>query len=770
MRKPKTVGIGVFIMLLMIIGFISKQRYEIIKEHQQREMSSILQVVKQNIEQSLKSSYLATLTLALTINDQGVPVGFDTVAKQLIHLNHSLYAVELVPGGIIKYIYPVKGNEKAINSNIFKLPEHISGDAKIAVKSKKMHFAGPITLQQGGIGVIGRLPIYIDNKFWGFSAVVIKLNTLLKHAGVTNQNNYHFQFSKVEMLKGKEVFFLPGKRDFYDNTYLGAHLSEGNWKLYILASNSNMIYIQILPILILGSLLALVLSFLVMLILNRPAELQLLLQKQATRLFESEVKFKTIFDHAAIGIAHVNAETGELLQVNRKYCELLDYSEEELHHMDFQSLSYPDDLAENVRQNERLRQGLQEEFTMQKRILDKGGKVIWINLTVSALRITRDSLPTNIAIVEDITARKHAEDAAVASQQKVEALINTIDGIVWESDPHDYKFTFVSNKAADILGYPVREWLEQDTFWVDHIHPEDRDWVISYCHQSAQEGVEYDFEYRMISTDGSVVWLRDIVNVITQDSKPIALRGIMIDITRHKQAEIDLNNSFQLITEQNKRLLNFSYIISHNLRSHSSNIQSITALIAIAESDKERDKLIRYLKILSENLNDTLYNLNEVVNIQTNMHLVVEPLNLKIYVDNTIQVMKGQILLKQAEIKNDVAETVVINYNPSYLESVLLNFISNAIKHSHPHRLPMVVLDCIIENEQTVLRISDNGVGIDLEKNGDKLYGMYKTFSDHPDSRGIGLFITKNQIEAMGGSVKVESVLGAGTTFKIYFK
>lgn len=131
--------------------------------------------------------------------------------------------------------------------------------------------------------------------------------------------------------------------------------------------------------------------------------------------------------------------------------------------------------------------------------------------------------------------------------------------------------------------------------------------------------------------------------------------------------------------------------------------------------------------------------------------------------------MKGQILLKQAEIKNDVAETVVINYNPSYLESVLLNFISNAIKHSHLRRLPMVVLDCIIENKQTVLRISDNGVGIDLEKNGDKLFGMYKTFSDHPDSRGIGLFITKNQIEAMGGAVKVESVFGEGTTFKIYF-
>lgn len=770
MKKPKAVGVCVFLLLLMIIGFIGIQRYQIIKEHQQQEMSDILQVVKQNIEQSFKSSYLATLTLALTINDQHIPEGFDTVAKQVIRLNSSLHAVELVPGGIIKYIYPLRGNEKALNTNIFELPDNISREAKIAVKSKKMHFAGPVTLQQGGIGVIGRLPIYIKNKFWGFSAVVIKLSTLLNHAGVSSQSKYHFQFSKIDVLNGKEVFFLPGETNFAANTYLRAPLSEGGWKLYILASNSNEIYFQIIPILVLGTLLALVFSFLVTLILNRPAQLQLLLKKQSSRLFESEVKFKTIFDHAAIGIAHVNAETGDLLQINRKYCEMLGYSEEELQHMNFQSLSYPEDLPENLIQNERLRQGIQQEFKMQKRILHRSGKVIWINLTVSALRIKSESFLTNIAIVEDITARKNAEEAVIISQKKVAALINTIDGIVWESDPHVFKFTFVSNKAADILGYSVSEWLEQDTFWIDHIHPEDREWVVDYCHHAAQAGIEYEFEYRMISSDGSVVWLRDIVNVVTENNLPAALRGIMIDITRHKQAEIDLNNSFQLITEQNKRLLNFSYIISHNLRSHSSNIQSITSLIAITESEKERDKLIDFLKIVSENLNDTLYNLNEVVNIQTNIHLVVEPLNLKTYLESTIQVLNGQILLKQAVIKNHVTENILLNYNPAYLESVLLNVVSNAIKHSHPQRLPVVILDCIVENMQTVLRISDNGVGIDLEKNADKLFGMYRTFNNHPDSRGIGLFIAKNQIESMGGEVKVESVFGEGTTFKIYFK
>ena len=103
------------------------------------------------------------------------------------------------------------------------------------------------------------------------------------------------------------------------------------------------------------------------------------------------------------------------------------------------------------------------------------------------------------------------------------------------------------------------------------------------------------------------------------------------------------------------------------------------------------------------------------------------------------------------------------------MESILLNFISNAIKYSHPDRTPVLEIEAHQRQNQLILEIADNGIGIDLEKNGDKLFGMYKTFSNNPDARGIGLFITKNQIDAMGGKVEVNSELGKGTRFSIYF-
>lgn len=244
----------------------------------------------------------------------------------------------------------------------------------------------------------------------------------------------------------------------------------------------------------------------------------------------------------------------------------------------------------------------------------------------------------------------------------------------------------------------------------------------------------------------------------------------MIDITKTKEAEKDLNGSFNLVTEQNKRLLNFSYIVSHNLRSHTSNITSIVNLIETADTEGERNEMIQLLKTVSDSLNETMVHLNEVINIRTNIGLVSEPLDLNQYIHTAQNVLNEQITLNDVSIKTAVPQNVMVNYNPAYLESILYNIISNSIRYRHPERKPEISIEWFLENEMNVLQISDNGIGIDLVKNADKIFGMYKTFSANPDSKGIGLFITKNQIEAMGGNITVESQPNIGTTFKIFIQ
>lgn len=282
----------------------------------------------------------------------------------------------------------------------------------------------------------------------------------------------------------------------------------------------------------------------------------------------------------------------------------------------------------------------------------------------------------------------------------------------------------------------------------------------------------YTFEHRIICNNGTTRHLSSIMGEVTRDvnNMVICVKGTTQDVTDRKNAEIELNNSFNIVTEQNKRLLNFSYIVSHNLRSHTSNITSLLQLLEEEESKEGKEQLMSHIRNVSNLLNETMINLNDVVSIQKNINLIIESLSLRSYVEKAIEILGEQIALKKAEINNNVGKDFFVNYNPAYLESIVLNFISNAIKYSHPERKPVISIDAFMENRFTVFQIRDNGQGIDLKKYGEKLFGMYKTFHGNKDARGIGLFICKNQIETMGGKIEVASELGVGTTFKIYIK
>jgi signal transduction histidine kinase len=190
----------------------------------------------------------------------------------------------------------------------------------------------------------------------------------------------------------------------------------------------------------------------------------------------------------------------------------------------------------------------------------------------------------------------------------------------------------------------------------------------------------------------------------------------------------------------------------------------------VSETDaEEKNRIIKMLMEASDNLLETLENLNEVVAISTKINLDKKSINLHEKITTVEQNLIAFLKNSNALIINDVDENIEVKAVPSYVESILMNFITNGIKYKDPMRKPVIHLSSETKGDYTVLFIKDNGLGIDLEEHGDKLFGMYKTFHDNPDARGIGLYITKNQIEAMNGKVTVDSKVGKGTTFKIYF-
>ena len=170
----------------------------------------------------------------------------------------------------------------------------------------------------------------------------------------------------------------------------------------------------------------------------------------------------------------------------------------------------------------------------------------------NSLRSAREELEVRVrdrtADLQRTNERLHVAVAeAVAAQQRFRDLVNSVEGIVWEADATTFQFLFVSNQAERILGEPVARWLSEPTFWKDHLHPDDREWAVSFRERATGEKRDHDFEYRMIAADGSVVWLRDLVTVVVDEERAARLRGVMVDITGRRRAEAALREQAGLL-------------------------------------------------------------------------------------------------------------------------------------------------------------------------------------------------------------------------------
>lgn len=267
----------------------------------------------------------------------------------------------------------------------------------------------------------------------------------------------------------------------------------------------------------------------------------------------------------------------------------------------------------------------------------------------------------------------------------------------------------------------------------------------------------------------SSTYLISKIPLIDSDEHAYGLVSIRMNITEIKQKELELRKLIDVASSQNKKLINFAHIVSHNLRSHSANFSMLLDFLAAEKSTSEREKLMEMLLKASDNLLETLDNLNEVVHITANTNLRKKEVKLNSKIATVKQNLGAELNAHNIKVINTIEDSVKIKVVPAYIESILTNFITNVIKYRSPDRNSFVKLSCSVEENYKVLHIEDNGLGIDLEKYGEKLFGMYKTFHENKDAKGIGLYITKNQIEAMGGKVSVDSKIGKGTTFKIYF-
>lgn len=342
---------------------------------------------------------------------------------------------------------------------------------------------------------------------------------------------------------------------------------------------------------------------------------------------------------------------------------------------------------------------------------------------------------------------------------------------IWDFDAKK-NIVFFSKPSKAIIGFEDDDSFGQNiNDWNNRVHPDDREQYFKDFQDHLNGHLQvYENKHRVLHKDGTYRWVLDRGQFINIDlsGKTTRVIGTHVDITDYANNEQKIKETLDLIAKKNSKLQNFAHIVTHNLKQHTGNLESLLRFYDEAKNEDEKTEMLNYIKTLSKSLTKTINDLSKIVSIQSKPEESTENIKLKIKINNVLKDLEYLISESKAKIKIEVSDHCTVNFNKSYLYSIFQNLITNAIKYKHPKRNPEILITSKCYETYTNLVVKDNGIGINLDKFGDDLFGLYKTFHNNPDAEGVGLYLVKNQLEAFGGSISVKSIVNEGTTFTLH--
>jgi len=406
-------------------------------------------------------------------------------------------------------------------------------------------------------------------------------------------------------------------------------------------------------------------------------------------------------------------------------------------------------------------------FDEELEFVDKLGKRKWVRSRGKPI-LNNGTCIKVYGTLQDITEEKQKEkEIAEESKRQFEEIFNSTyqfcaildsNGVIL--NVNDQALKFGGLQLYDVVGQKFWE-----SFWWQNSKKERSKLKKAVRTSLAGETVRYD----------TAVWDKD-KNEVSIDFSLKSMNGrnkstFLIAEGRSIQDMIevqrDLETLVKSVSKHNETLRNFAYIVSHNLRSHASNISLLSGILKDAVGEPLEQNVQSMLEQASERLSDTIDHVNDVVIINTEGEAVNERLNLKKAADEAVSTVSAISENINAEISVNISSRIEVAGTHAYLESVLLNLITNSVKYRADNRTCLINVAAKKKKDRVILTVEDNGLGIDLEKHEESLFGMYKTFHGNSDARGIGLFITKNQVDSMGGNISVESQVNKGTKFTV---
>ena len=376
-----------------------------------------------------------------------------------------------------------------------------------------------------------------------------------------------------------------------------------------------------------------------------------------------------------------------------------------------------------------------------------------------------------IGAIQDITKQKEEEQRlklleTVITQSKDSIIITEPDF----KNSEIPKIIYVNPAFSVMSGYPIDEIIGKtpNIFKGPNSDKEEYRKLIDAL-KKKQECLIETISYKKNKEE---YWVRfSMIPIYDTENELSHWISIQRDVSEEKKQEKEKEQLIRELTQNNKDLKQFSYITSHNLRAPLSNLTGLLNLIEdIPIENQELKEIINGFSKSTHLLNDTVNDLVKVIIIKDNPSIQKEAVLLKEIFENVFNQLSFQIELYKPMIKLNFEKVSVLNTNKAYIESIMLNLLTNAIKYKSENRQLKITINASEVDDIVYLTFQDNGIGIDLERNRDKVFGLYQRFHNYPDSKGLGLYLVKSQVETMGGTISIESEVNKGTSFTLTFK
>jgi PAS domain S-box-containing protein len=377
-----------------------------------------------------------------------------------------------------------------------------------------------------------------------------------------------------------------------------------------------------------------------------------------------------------------------------------------------------------------------------------------------------------IGAIQDITKQKEEEQRlklleTVITQSKDSILIteaNSINGKI-------PKIVYVNPAFLQMSGYHSNEIIGKSTNIFNKGPNSDSD-ELKKLLRAIKNEEECLIETISYTKHKEEYWVRfSMIPIFNNEGVISHWISIQRNITDEKKLETEKEHLIRELTQNNKDLKQFSYITSHNLRAPLSNLIGLLNLTEdIPIENPELKEILAGFSKSTHLLNETINDLVKVIIIKDNPSMQKEEVSLKEVFENVFSQLSFQIELHKPIIKLKFDRVPLLNTNKAYIESILLNLLTNSIKYKSENRKLKISITAEQIDHQAILTFKDNGIGIDIERNRDKIFGLYQRFHNYPDSKGLGLYLVKSQVETMGGTISIESEVNKGTTFTITFK